>query len=382
MCRKRNQSMLIFILLGGALFFSGCDEIIPQETLTPEPVQSQPVTPIVSATGVIIPAEFTTLSMSIAGLVEEVLVEEGDQVEEGQVLIRIKGREELRAAIAAAKFEFSAAEKAFDDLTKAADSTATQSQEAISVYTKQVRDAQYQLDNFTVPIDQADLEPMEAVEVTRELLDQAREAFEPYRYRSSNDSTRKDRKEALDEAQSDHNSAVKRLSYITELEVAQTNLEEAIKDYETYKGGPDPIEVKVAEARLNNAKAALSTAEASFNDLELAAHYAGTITEVNIRKGEWVVPGQPILQLADLVHLRVETTDLNEIDAAQVDPGSEVTVTFDALVDEVIKGSVLSIAPKASSGSGVNYTVIIELEELPEALRWGMTAFVDIEVKS
>ena len=382
MCRKRNQSMLIFILLGGALFFSGCDEIIPQETLTPEPVQSQPVTPIVSATGVIIPAEFTTLSMSIAGLVEEVLVEEGDQVEEGQVLIRIKGREELRAAIAAAKFEFSAAEKAFDDLTKAADSTATQSQEAISVYTKQVRDAQYQLDNFTVPIDQADLEPMEAVEVTRELLDQAREAFEPYRYRSSNDSTRKDRKEALDEAQSDHNSAVKRLSYITELEVAQTNLEEAIKDYETYKDGPDPIEVKVAEARLNNAKAALSTAEASFNDLELAAHYAGTITEVNIRKGEWVVPGQPILQLADLVHLRVETTDLNEIDAAQVDPGSEVTVTFDALVDEVIKGSVLSIAPKASSGSGVNYTVIIELEELPEALRWGMTAFVDIEVKS
>ena len=123
-----------------------------------------------------------------------------------------------------------------------------------------------------------------------------------------------------------------------------------------------------------------------FHDLifnvELAAIYNGTVTEVNISEGEWVVPGQPILQIADLVHLRVETTDLNEIDTAQVVPGSKVTVTFDALVNEVIKGTVLSIAPKASSGSGVNYTVIIELEELPKALRWGMTAFVDIEVES
>jgi multidrug efflux pump subunit AcrA (membrane-fusion protein) len=79
--------------------------------------------------------------------------------------------------------------------------------------------------------------------------------------------------------------------------------------------------------------------------------------------------------------LRVETTDLNEIDAAQVEPGSPVTVTFDALVDQVVQGTVISIAPKASEGSGVNYTVVVELEELPPALRWGMTAFVDIEVE-
>jgi len=28
----------------------------------------------------------------------------------------------------------------------------------------------------------------------------------------------------------------------------------------------------------------------------------------------------------------------------------------------------------------VNYTAIIELDEIPEQLRWGMTAFVDINV--
>ena len=31
-------------------------------------------------------------------------------------------------------------------------------------------------------------------------------------------------------------------------------------------------------------------------------------------------------------------------------------------------------------GAGVNYRVELEMERTPEGLRWGMTAFVDIEV--
>jgi hypothetical protein len=40
---------------------------------------------------------------------------------------------------------------------------------------------------------------------------------------------------------------------------------------------------------------------------------------------------------------------------------------------------VSRIAPKSTEGAGVNYPVIITLDEIPAALRWGMTAFVDIE---
>jgi multidrug resistance efflux pump len=360
---------------------AGCDQLAPQETATPEPVQAQNVTPVVSATGVIVPAQWATLSMSTAGLVEEILVAEGDPVEEGQVLVRLRGREELRAAIAAAKFEATAAQKALDDLNEEAETTETAALQAISSYVTQVKEAQYQLDNFTVPSDQEDLDPWEAVEITKANLDEARAAFEPYKNRPSGDSTREDRKEDLDRAQSDYNAAVRRLEYVTTLKVAQANLEKARDDYETYQDGPDPSAVQVAEARLENAKAALSAAQAALQDLELKALFDGTVSDVFIRTGEWVTPGQPILQIADLQHLRVETTDLNEIDAAQVEPGSPVTVTFDALVDQVVQGTVISIAPKASEGSGVNYTVVVELEELPPALRWGMTAFVDIEVE-
>jgi multidrug resistance efflux pump len=193
--------------------------------------------------------------------------------------------------------------------------------------------------------------------------------------------TRKKLKEKLDEAQADYNAAVKRLTYEFALQEALAKLAKAERDYQTLAKGPDPDLVALAEARLTTAKAALAAVEKKLADLEIKALYAGTISEVYVREGEWVAPGQPILILADLEHLRIETTDLNEIDVARVKVGDKVVITFDALPDVVVNGKVVLIAPKASEGSGVNYTVVIEMDEIPTALRWGMTAFVDIQVE-
>jgi multidrug resistance efflux pump len=71
---------------------------------------------------------------------------------------------------------------------------------------------------------------------------------------------------------------------------------------------------------------------------------------------------------------------LNEIDMAQVEIGDRAIVSFDALPGVTVEGTVLRIASKAAEGSGVNYTVEVELDQIPEKLRWGMTAFVDIQV--
>ena len=105
------------------------------------------------------------------------------------------------------------------------------------------------------------------------------------------------------------------------------------------------------------------------------------ISAVNVNPNEWVAPGSPVLLIGDLDHLQVETTDLSEIDVAQISPGDAAIVTFDALPELVIGGTVVSIAPKADAGAGVNFPVIIELDEVPTALRWGMTAFIDIELE-
>jgi multidrug resistance efflux pump len=101
-----------------------------------------------------------------------------------------------------------------------------------------------------------------------------------------------------------------------------------------------------------------------------------------VREGGLVVAGQPLITLGDLDTLRVETTDLDEIDVAKVYVGQQVDVSFDALPEQVFVGTVTRISPMAAPGSGgVNYTVVITLDEVDPAVRWGMTAFVDVVVE-
>ena len=87
------------------------------------------------------------------------------------------------------------------------------------------------------------------------------------------------------------------------------------------------------------------------------------------------------MRRGDLSQLQIETTDLGEADVARVREGQSVQVTFDALPGKTFAGTVKRIAPMSTPGqSGVNYAVLVTLNEADPALRWGMTAFVDIQV--
>jgi HlyD family secretion protein len=110
----------------------------------------------------------------------------------------------------------------------------------------------------------------------------------------------------------------------------------------------------------------------------IEAPFAGTVTDVMVDQGEFVAPGQPVIELADLSTLLVETTDLNEIDVARIDVGDKVFVTFDALPGIEIEGTVTDIPARAAEGVGVNFPVQIDLPDVPDGLRWGMTAFVEV----
>lgn len=365
-----------------AVILTGCSGLSPQATPTAAPVTVDDVAPVVSATGKVVPQQYSQLSLSTPGLIEAVLVDEGDAVSAGEVLVRLKGAEDLTAAIRAAEFELASAQKARDDLDRAAEESASQALQTVSRLERELRDARYQLDNFTPPQNQSKMTAEEALIWAKGRLDTAYAAFEPYKYYSENDSTRKDRKEDYDDAQADYNSAIKRLEYETAVQTILTSLELVRADYAIWSKGPDPKDVGLAESRIANAQAALNAAQAKLEDLELLAPFAGTVSEVSVRVGQWLQPGQPVVTIADLEHLQVETTDLNEIDAARVTVGNPVTVTFDALPGVIVETQVKSISPKAAEGSGVNYTAVMLIDPIPPLLRWGMTAFVDIEVSN
>jgi len=167
-----------------------------------------------------------------------------------------------------------------------------------------------------------------------------------------------------------------------QIQIATGELAQAQAQYDRLANGGTPSEIAVLEAEVARAEAALSQAQAALDKATITAPFAGTIGQVLYKSGEVVAAGIPVLVLGDTSSLRVETTDLNEVDAAQVGTGSTVTLTFDALPGITTQGEITRIAPMASSGQGgTNFTATIELHDPPAEIRWGMTAFVDIDVE-
>jgi HlyD family secretion protein len=366
-----------------------------------------------------IEADEVVVSPELSGRVSEVLAEKGQQVEAGQPLVKMDDellqaqRQRANAALesaqanlltvqagvaaaqsalraaetglevakANAQAELLVAQKSLDDLNENAGVARTEKERARAAADRAVRDAQYQLDNFTVPSNQEKLTAVEAITVTRKLLDQARDAFEPYRNEDSGNDTREELKEVLDEAQSDFDSAVRRLELETALEQARARLDKLTQDVAILKDGPDPKDVAALEARIaainsapKQAEAAVDQAEVNLAQAEARLVQAGTAVQQakaeldwidvqikklvvyapvsavvlarNIEPGEVVQPGTPVMRLGQIDELKI-TVYVPEDRYGQIKLGENALVTVDSFPGEQFEGSVVYIADKA-----------------------------------
>jgi multidrug efflux pump subunit AcrA (membrane-fusion protein) len=394
---KYNHSISrskILLMLALAVLLTAC---AGGEEATADPADLAPLedfVPVISATGVVKPTQWVTLSFPSGGLVRELLVERGDQVDKGQALAQLSSIEQARAAVTAAQLEYINADQTLDDLLENADLFSAQAQLALAnamdaldkaEYTWTVRQKGNRASGNTIDAAEANLT------LANEEVDRAEDAYE----HASGDAGKALALSNLAAAKQQRDSIQRNINWYlgepdeieqalldAELAEAQAAVAAAEREYEKVKDGPDPEALELAQARFDNAQASLNAAEQALADMELQAAFEGTISEVFIRNYEFVAPGQPIMLLADLSELVIETTDLNEIDVAQIEIGYPASITFDALPGIVLEGTLTYIAPKSSQGTGVNYLVEVQLEEdFPESVRWGMTAFVDIEVE-
>ena len=396
----------VIILL--ILFSTGCDSL----NLTGSDGAQLQASGIVEAVDVIVSPEQ-------AGRVAEVNAGEGDQVQSGDPLFVLEdktlvahhalaladlesaqanlgtaqaGLELAKASLRVAEVNVEAADaaaqvvllpvqQALDDLHDNVEVARGEALKVVSVANRAERDAQYQLDNFTVPINHQEFSAMEAVSVMKERLDQAREKFEPYKYKSSSDAVRKKRKEDLEDAQSDFDSAVRRLEYETNLKKAQANQDKAIQDLADLQDGPDPDDVAVLEAQITAAKivpkqaeaaaegakvgviqarsvmeqaeAAVAQAQAALNllDIQKEQHIVrsavdGVVLVRNVEPGEVIQPGIAAMIIGQLDKLTV-TVYIPEDRYGQINLGDNATVSADSFPDEVFSAMVIRIADQA-----------------------------------
>ena len=381
--KRRSGIAVLFALLAGCAGAGG-------ET-TPTPGPEPTFVPIVSATGQVVPIRWSSLSLPSGGIVSTLPVVEGDLVAEDDLLLQLSGREQLVAAVAAARVEEILAQQALDKVIDEEDLARALAQEELALARDELKDAEY-----THSVRQeGNRANADTIEGWRVRLVLAKEEMEDAKDRFDSADGTINKNQAYDDyasAKASYNSALANYNWFTghptdveqamleaDVAVAAAKVEQAEAAVADVQDGVDPDALALAQARAAQAKTALAAAEAALRDTELRAPFPGTVSGIHIRANEWVGPGQPVIDLADLTQFQVETTDLSEIDAARVAIGAPVTITFDALPETVAQGRVVRIAPKASEGSGVNYTVWIELEEVPPGLLWGMTAFADIE---
>ena len=201
-------------------------------------------------------------------------------------------------------------------------------------------------------------------------------------------SKRKTAKNELDDAQTDYDNAIAKLESTTrERDAVRAALNQALADeteakhqYDISQDGPNAEQKALAEARLNNAKAQVSSAENNLSNYELKAPFDGEVMDTNVSVNQMVGPETWAVVVADTSQWFIDTSDLTELDVVNVAVGQKVNITADALPGVTMAGVVQEISQTYKSQSGdILYTVRIKVNDLDPRMRWGMTVEATFE---
>lgn len=159
----------------------------------------------------------------------------------------------------------------------------------------------------------------------------------------------------------------------------------ALKDVDSLMAGK-----RSQEATVDQLQSALADTMRQLNETEIRAPVSGIVTNRLVQLGELVASlssfssGTPIIRLEDRSGMQVQL-EVNEIDVAKLELGTDAEIKIDAFPEETFRGRVTKIAPAstavgAQGGQGfgsdpvVKYEVEVRLDSSPTYLKSGMSA--------
>ena len=164
------------------------------------------------------------------------------------------------------------------------------------------------------------------------------------------------------------------------LDAAQAAVDKAQAKLDQLRAGASKSELAVAAAEVQRAQAALKLAQVAVDETELRAPFAGTVGALDVRVGEYVAPGTPVVHLADMSAWQIETTDLTELNIVRVRDGQPGQRDVRCHPRPRAAGTVSRIRALGENKQGdITYVVTIKLDQQDPRLRWNMTASVAIE---
>ena len=165
---------------------------------------------------------------------------------------------------------------------------------------------------------------------------------------------------------------------------AQANLEKLT--------APDTApNIAAATASLIQAQVGVATAQHNLEQARLTAPFDGVVAAVSAvpgsransssSSGSSSSAGTAAITLVDRSKLHIDV-NLSESDAAKVAVGQPVTLSFDALPNVTLTGTIVTIAPAATVAQNVvTYPVQVEFDPGTTPVKVGMSATADIQVQ-
>lgn len=235
----------------------------------------------------------------VPGRIAEFLVEEGQNVKEGDTLVRIYSPEVL------AKLEQAEAAKAAAE---------AQNQKAIAGARKEQKEGAYELWQ----------KAKAGLEVAEKSFARVEKLF----------------KEGVVPAQ-------KYDEVLAQLKAMQATERAARSQYDMAINGAQREDKMAAQALVARASGAISEVDAYMKESALLAPSAGTVSEIFPHKGELVGTGAPIMNIADYTATRVLCA-VREDKLAKIKHGSKLKATVPALGDKAIELSVVKMKDMGS----------------------------------
>ena len=349
----------------------------------------------VVAEGSVVPVENVTLGFTSPGIVEEIFKREGDTVKQGDMVVRLKGKERLAASIAQAEQALLAAQRSLSDLNSNAavakgnaELKLANANDALDKATKH-RDWKNYRRGDQDEIDNARAKYI----VAQDAVKKAEENYAGVATLGDEDINRAYLLTVMAAARAARDKAKEELNYLldkpdkieldiadAQIAVAQAAVDAAKRDLDKVKDGPNPDDLAQVQANIKSAQAQLDAAKTALTDLSMVAPFDGAIVSNDLEVGQQVSPGVNTVSLANTAQWQVNTTDLSELNIVGVKEGQAVKITFDAIPGLELGGKVLRIQSLGVNKQGdITYKVVVKLDQQDERLKWNMTALVTFQ---
>ena len=169
----------------------------------------------------------------------------------------------------------------------------------------------------------------------------------------------------------------------TSLSTARAQLDQAQAELANLEAGPRAEQLQMAQARIEEAQAALDALDTQIERLAIHAPLSGLVLDQAVHVGELAVPGVPVVTLANLNTVEL-TVYINANQFDKVALNQEVAVSVDSFPGKTFTGTVIHIANEAeftprnvqTREERVNlvYAVKIQLDNPDLDLKPGMPA--------